>query len=119
MKPAKRLPSQLFQLGPFENPYVNADLATSVIGKDEHRAIGMDVQRKSIVLLQNQDQSVGKTLPISTTAKVYTMGNCDIGHQAHQHRYQWRRRVAMVWYRPRVTLAMWLAARPLPVSTVP
>lgn len=71
---AKRLLKPLFQLGLFENPYVNADLATSVIGKDEHRAIGMDVQRKSIVLLQNQDQSVGKTLPISTTAKVYTMG---------------------------------------------
>lgn len=71
---AKRLLKPLFQLGLFENPYVNADLATAVIGKDEHRAIGMDVQRKSIVLLQNQDQSVGKTLPISTTAKVYTMG---------------------------------------------
>ncbi len=71
---AKRLLKPLFQLGLFEKPYVNADLATSVIGKDEHRAIGMDVQRKSIVLLQNQDQSVGKTLPISTTAKVYTMG---------------------------------------------
>ncbi|MGC3984705.1 MAG: glycoside hydrolase family 3 N-terminal domain-containing protein [Pseudorhodoferax sp.] len=72
---AKRLLKEQFQLGLFENPYVDAGLANAIIGKDAHRATGMDIQRKSIVLLQNQAQDDGsKTLPLKAGAKVYTMG---------------------------------------------
>ena len=67
---AKRLLKEQFQLGLFENPYVNASLATAAIGNDANRAKGLEVQRKSITLLQNQD----KTLPLKAAAKVYTMG---------------------------------------------
>ncbi|MFZ4286040.1 glycoside hydrolase family 3 N-terminal domain-containing protein [Variovorax sp. HJSM1_2] len=67
---AKRLLKEQFQLGLFENPYVDAKLATAAIGNDANRAKGMDIQRKSIALLQNQDQ----TLPLKAAAKVYTMG---------------------------------------------
>ncbi|MEF7615909.1 glycoside hydrolase family 3 N-terminal domain-containing protein [Aquincola sp. MAHUQ-54] len=71
---AKRLLKEQFQLGLFENPYVDATLAAAVIGSDAHRATGMDIQRKSVVLLQNLDQGGTKTLPLKAGAKVYTMG---------------------------------------------
>ena len=67
---ARRLLKEQFQLGLFENPYVDAGLATAAIGSDANRAKGLEVQRKSITLLQNQD----KTLPLKAGAKVYTMG---------------------------------------------
>lgn len=67
---AKRLLKEQFQLGLFENPYVNTSLATAAIGNDANRAKGLEVQRKSVTLLQNQD----KTLPLKAAAKVYTMG---------------------------------------------
>ena len=72
---ARRLLKEQFQLGLFENPYVDAGLADAIIGKDAHRSAGMDLQRKSVVLLQNQAQADGsKTLPLKAQAKVYTMG---------------------------------------------
>lgn len=72
---AKRLLKEQFQLGLFENPYVDTGHADASIGNDANRAIGMDLQRKSIVLLQNKDQAGGgKTLPLKAGAKVYTMG---------------------------------------------
>ncbi|KQP47773.1 xylan 1,4-beta-xylosidase [Pseudorhodoferax sp. Leaf274] len=72
---ARRLLKEQFQLGLFENPYVDPTLANAIIGKDANRATGMDIQRKSVVLLQNQAQADGsKTLPLKAGAKVYTMG---------------------------------------------
>lgn len=61
-------------LGLFENPYIDASKAAATIGSDANRAKGLDIQKKSIVLLQNQDQAAGKTLPLKAGAKVYTMG---------------------------------------------
>jgi len=71
---AGRMLTEQFRLGLFENPYVKADQAASIIGSEAHRAKGLLVQKQSIVLLQNQDQSQGKTLPLPAGAKVYTMG---------------------------------------------
>lgn len=72
---AKRLLKEQFQLGLFENPYVDTRLAEGTIGKDAHRSAGMELQRKSVVLLQNQAQADGgKTLPLKSAAKLYTMG---------------------------------------------
>ncbi len=65
-----RLLTEQFQLGLFENPYVDADAATAKIGKHENRALGLDVQRKSVVLLQNRNN----LLPLRPGAKVYSMG---------------------------------------------
>ena len=72
---AKRLLKEQFQLGLFEDPYVDAPNAANVVGNAAHRAVGMDLQRKSVVLLQNREQAGGgKTLPLRAGAKVYTMG---------------------------------------------
>jgi beta-glucosidase len=65
-----RLLIEQFQLGLFENPYVDAEAAAAKIGKLENRALGMDVQRKSVVLLQNR----GSLLPLKPGSKVYAMG---------------------------------------------
>ncbi len=72
---AKRLLKAQFELGLFENPYVDDSKPVGIIGSDANRDKGMDIQRKSIVLLQNQDAAGGgKVLPLKAGAKVYTMG---------------------------------------------
>ncbi|MDQ7990988.1 MAG: glycoside hydrolase family 3 N-terminal domain-containing protein [Candidatus Dactylopiibacterium sp.] len=71
----RRLLLEQFQLGLFENPYVDASKAGAIIGSEAHRAKGMEAQKKSIVLLQNQTlASGGKALPLPAGAKVYTLG---------------------------------------------
>lgn len=73
---AGRLLKEQFQLGLFENPYVDETQATGIIGKDEHRATAIDIQRKSIVLLQNQEITSGvRALPLKAGATVYIMGD--------------------------------------------
>jgi beta-glucosidase len=70
-----RLLAEQFRLGLFEDPYVDASAATSVIGSQTSRDKGFEVQKQSIVLLQNQSQSEGgKLLPLRSGAKVYTIG---------------------------------------------
>lgn len=71
----KRLLKEQFQLGLFENPYVDANKAAGIIGSDANRGIALEVQRKSVVLLQNQDQSGGKVLPLKAGAKIYIAGD--------------------------------------------
>ncbi|MEO6319660.1 MAG: glycoside hydrolase family 3 N-terminal domain-containing protein [Polaromonas sp.] len=71
---AKRLLKPLFELGLFENPYVDEGKATTIVGAEASRTIGLDVQRKSLALLQNQTAGAGKVLPVADTARVYTMG---------------------------------------------
>jgi beta-glucosidase len=62
-------------LGLFENPYVDPGTAARTVGQAPFRARGLDVQRKSIVLLQNQNQAGGKTLPLKAGARLYIMGD--------------------------------------------
>ena len=72
---ATRLLAEQFRLGLFENPYVDSSKATSVIGSEVNRAKGLEVQKQSIVLLQNRNEpGVGNLLPLRKGATVYTMG---------------------------------------------
>jgi beta-glucosidase len=66
---ATRLLQPMFELGLFENPYVDEDKAGAIVGQAAFREAGLDVQRKSVVLLQNN-----KVLPVAAGARVYTMG---------------------------------------------
>lgn len=71
----KRLLTVQFELGLFENPYVDASLANSIVGSKEHQAKADIAQRKSIVLLQNQSSLL--PLPSGSDAssvKLYTLG---------------------------------------------
>jgi beta-glucosidase len=72
---AKRLLKEQFQLGLFENPYIDASQANGVIGADASRATGLELQKKSVVLLKNETGAGGsKVLPLQAGAKVYTIG---------------------------------------------
>lgn len=64
---AELLAKELFDLGLFENPYVNVDQAAQTVGKAEFVAAGKAAQRKSVVLLRNEQ----KQLPITKPTKVY------------------------------------------------
>lgn len=74
----KRLLKEQFELGLFENPYVDANRAAYLIGNPSFQKKADLAQRKSIVLLQNKS-----VLPISVaendSIKVFTMGvNTDL-----------------------------------------
>jgi beta-glucosidase len=71
---AARLLTEQFQLGLFEDPYVDAPGAADVIGSDAHRARGLEVQKQSIVLLENRADAGRPRLPLPAGARVYTMG---------------------------------------------
>ncbi|NUQ20114.1 MAG: glycoside hydrolase family 3 protein [Gemmatimonadaceae bacterium] len=71
----QRILEQKFALGLFENPYVDAAAAYSLVGTPELRAAGLDAQRRSLVLLQNR----GRILPLGATrarktTRVYVYG---------------------------------------------
>lgn len=52
---AHRLLALMFQLGLFENAYVDAARAPSLVGTGEVRALGAAAQRQSLTLLKNSD----------------------------------------------------------------
>jgi beta-glucosidase len=69
-----RLLTEQVRLGLFENPYVDAARAADVIGRPEHRARGLEVQKQSVVLLQNRTDGGRAVLPLRAGARVYTIG---------------------------------------------
>lgn len=62
-----RLLKEKFDLGLFENPYVNVEEAKKIVGNEEFQKLGDLAMRKSVVLLKN-DQNL---LPIKSQTKVY------------------------------------------------
>ena len=66
----KRLLKVQFDLGLFENAYVDADKANEIVGNAEFQEKAQLAQRKAVVLLDNQDQ----TLPLRTNSSLFTMG---------------------------------------------
>jgi beta-glucosidase len=72
----RRLLKEQFQLGLFENPYVDAAKTAGVFGNERNRAVALDIQRKSVVLLRNAGETVAqRPLPLKPKAKVYIAGN--------------------------------------------
>ncbi|MFT5887169.1 MAG: beta-glucosidase, partial [Arcticibacterium sp.] len=56
-----------FQLGLFENPYVDLEAANQIVGKEEFKKKAEEAMRKSIVLLRNKENA----LPLKAKTKVY------------------------------------------------
>ena len=56
-----------FRLGLFDQPYLDVDAAEKIVGQPEFRKVGEFAQRKSIVLLKNDKQ----TLPLKSRLKIY------------------------------------------------
>ncbi|RIV84122.1 glycoside hydrolase family 3 protein [Aurantiacibacter xanthus] len=63
-----------FALGLFENPYVAAEEADRIVGSSANHALGLAMQRRSIVLLQNRELDGRPVLPLAQGSSVYVMG---------------------------------------------
>lgn len=66
---ARRILRDKFRLGLFDDPYVNLD-KTNIVGNLEFVKKGREAQRKSMVLLKNEDD----ILPLSVEKKIYIHG---------------------------------------------
>ena len=64
---AVRLLRNIFQVGVFENPYLNPEQTKATVGKPEFMKAGYEAQLKSIVLLKNH----GQALPIASKKTAY------------------------------------------------
>jgi beta-glucosidase len=69
---AERVLAQKFELGLFEDPYVDPAAAAEIVGSDASRAVALADQARSLTLLTNDDD----TLPLAPAAgtKVYLYG---------------------------------------------
>lgn len=64
---ATRILKNMFQLGLFEDPYVDVQRAGEIVGNTEFMAAGLEAQKKSIVLLKNHQQ----ILPLAKGERVF------------------------------------------------
>lgn len=64
---ARRLLTNIFNVGLFENPYVSPDNAEKIVGNADFVTAGYEAQVKSIVMLKNHDN----VLPATGKVKVY------------------------------------------------
>jgi len=72
---ARRLLREKFALGLFDNPFVDAEAADSIVGAPEFRAAGEAAQRASITVLTNElIGSVQPTLPLARGLRIYAEG---------------------------------------------
>ena len=66
---ASRLLAELFELGLFENPYVDESKADSIVGREDFKEIAFETMKKSAVLLENNG-----VLPLKNDDEVYLLG---------------------------------------------
>ncbi len=67
---ARRLLAVKFRLGLFDDPYVDEDAASDIVGRTEFRDAGYAAQAESVTLLHH----VGPVLPLTQGLKVYVEG---------------------------------------------
>ena len=63
----RRLLLLKFELGLFDDPYVDEDEADRTVGRPDFTAAGQDAQRRSLTLLKNN----GPLLPLAPGTRVY------------------------------------------------
>lgn len=64
---ARRLLTNIFQVGLFENPYRDVAETEAIVGKPEYMDAGYRAQQRSVVILKNEDG----VLPLSRETSVY------------------------------------------------
>lgn len=67
----KRLLRVKFELGLFDNPFVDVSHSVKTIGNADFMEAGRLAQRKSIVLLKNDPSGIGKILPLKEGVKIF------------------------------------------------
>ncbi len=69
---ARRILRTKFQMGLFDNPYLDVERAVAVVGSEAHHQKGKLAQRKSIVLLKNKMHADSSfVLPLAGKPKIY------------------------------------------------
>jgi beta-glucosidase len=68
---ARRLLRQKFQLGLFDDPFVDVSKVNDIIGREDFRKAGDAAQRRAITLLKNTTTNNKKMLPLSGKPKIY------------------------------------------------
>ena len=79
-----RILRERFELGLFENPYVDAEAAQKIVGNANFQKVADIALRKSIVVLKNEKQ----TLPIKAKTKVYFETYLESGKNNPHYVYQ-------------------------------
>jgi beta-glucosidase len=54
----KRLLRQRFELGLFDNPFVDHSKVHELVGLEKHRKLGEQIQQRSMTLLKNTDDMI-------------------------------------------------------------
>jgi beta-glucosidase len=70
----RRLLIVKFQLGLFDDPFVDEDAAAEILGRDDFRAAGHRAQAESMVLLRNEPVDKTPMLQLRTRPRVYVEG---------------------------------------------
>ncbi len=70
----RRLLRVKFQLGLFDDPYVDPEAAERIAGNPAFRRAGELAQRKAIVLLKNGQIGAGRALPLAGRPRLYVEG---------------------------------------------
>jgi beta-glucosidase len=72
---ARRMLRNKFELGLFEDRFVDPDAAVRIVQSPEHRAIALEAARKSIVLLKNKDHALPLKTDVASIALIGAYGN--------------------------------------------
>jgi len=67
----RRILKLKFEMGLFDDPYVDVDKAMNIVGNDRFRAAADTMHRKSFVLLKNETINGSPMLPLSKGLKIY------------------------------------------------
>lgn len=74
----RRMLRNKFELGLFENPYVDPEAAAKIVQSPEHRAIALEAARKSIVLLKNQNSFLPLSKDVGSIAVIGAYANIPV-----------------------------------------
>lgn len=70
----RRLLRVKFELGLFDDPYVDVDAAERIVGNPEFRALGEEAQARSLTVLVNEERDGRPVLPLRSVGAVYAEG---------------------------------------------
>ncbi|MCD8023202.1 MAG: twin-arginine translocation signal domain-containing protein [Lachnospiraceae bacterium] len=70
---ARRLLTNIFNVGLFENPYLDVEQSAATVGKAEYMEKGYDAQLKSVVMLKNSGNVISEYDPDAEKKTVYVV----------------------------------------------
>jgi beta-glucosidase len=71
---ARRVLLVKFQLGLFDDPFVDEDDAVIIVGNVDHRAVGERTQSESVTVLENREIQGTAILPLRSGLRIYVEG---------------------------------------------